>query len=111
MPEWLVAGPDRLAPYLWTAALLFALGVLACASRRNAVAYLMGVELMLNGAALQFAAYARFRGGEAGPAGQTAALLLVLLAAAGAVVALALLASLWRRTGDADLERARNLRS
>ena len=57
----LLSGPEALTPYLVVSAALFACGVLACATRRNAVGYLMGIELMLNAAALDFVAYGRFR--------------------------------------------------
>lgn len=111
MPDWLLLGPERIEGYLWTAALLFAIGVFACAARRNAVGFLMGIELMLNAAALQFAAYGRFRGDGSSPDGQMAALFIILLAAAEATVALALIFSFFRTSGDVDLDRADTLGS
>ena len=48
-----------LAHYLVVGALLFALGLVTVATRRNAVGVLMGVELILNGANLNFVAFER----------------------------------------------------
>ncbi len=49
--------------FLTVAAALFALGVYAMMTRRNAVALLMGVELILNSANINFVAFARYGGG------------------------------------------------
>jgi NADH-quinone oxidoreductase subunit K len=109
-PELARFGPDHLAPYLAVAAVLFAAGVLAAATRRNAIGTLIGLELMLNAAALQFAAYGRFRspGGEV--EATAASLFVIVLAAAEAAVALALLFAAYRTAKDVDLEQARELR-
>ena len=104
-------GPGSLVSYFALSALLFASGVLAAASRRNAIGVLIGIELMLNAAALQFAAYGRFRQGAPDPQGQTAAVFVVVAAAAEAAVALALLFAVYRTSKDVDLERTRELRS
>ena len=56
-----------LTHYLILAALLFVLGLLTVITRRNAVAILMGVELILNAASLNFVAFSRYvHGGVAG---------------------------------------------
>lgn len=104
-------GPDSLAAYLLVAALLFISGVLAVATRRNAIGVLIGLELMLNAAALQFTAYARFRAGGPGLEGQAAALFIIVVAAAEAAVALALLFAVYRTAQDIDLDRTRELRA
>ena len=102
-------GPDSLTAYLVVAAVLFTAGVLAVTTRRNAIGVLIGLELIFNAAALQFAAYARFRDHD--PQGQTAAVFVVAAAAAEAVVALALLFAVYRTSKDVDLEQTRELRS
>jgi NADH:ubiquinone oxidoreductase subunit K len=107
--NWFLAGPEHLAGYLITAAALFALGVLACTTRRNAVGFLMGVELMLNGAALNFVAFDRFRVAGHGD-GQIAGLFIIALAAAEAAVALALVYAVYRTYKDVDLEATTELR-
>jgi NADH-quinone oxidoreductase subunit K len=104
-------GPDSLAAYLAVAAVLFTAGVLAMTTRRNAIGVLIGLELIFNAAALQFAAYGRFRAHAADPQGQTAAVFVVAAAAAEAVVALALLFAVYRTRSDVDLEQTRELRS
>jgi NADH-quinone oxidoreductase subunit K len=104
-------GPGALAPYLAVATVLFSAGVLAVASRRNAIGVLIGLELMLNAAALQFAAYGRFRAAEPDVQGQLAAVFIVVVAAAEAAVALALLFAVYRTSRDIDLERTRELRA
>jgi NADH-quinone oxidoreductase subunit K len=103
-------GPDHLAPYLAVSSVLFAAGVLAATTRRNAIGVLLGLELMLNAAALQFAAYGRFLHQGASPEGQAAALFVIVVAAAEAAVALALLFAVYRTAKDVDLEQARELR-
>lgn len=104
-------GPASLTSYFAVAAVLFAAGVLAVASRRNAIGVLIGLELMLNAAALQFAAYGRFRENGTDVQGQAAAVFVVVVAAAEAAVALALLFAVYRTSKDVDLERTRELRS
>lgn len=109
MIDLLLQGPDRLLPYLAVGAILFALGALACTLRRNAVGYLMGVELMLNAANLNFVAYGRFRSPEAAAQGQVATLFVIALAAAEAAVALGLVFAVFRTHRDVDLETVRSL--
>ena len=104
-------GPGALAPYLVLSTLLFGCGVLAIGVRRNAIGVLLGLELMLNAAALNLVAYGRFRGDGLDPQGQTAAVFVIALAAAEAAVALALLFAVYRTTRDIDLEQTRELRS
>lgn len=108
MPE---LDPDRLDVYLLVAAMLFVVGLFAVISRRNAIGVLIGIELMLNAAALQFAAYGRFAPSGQDPQGQTAAVFVIVVAAAEAAVALALLFAVYRSTRDIDLEATRELRS
>jgi NADH:ubiquinone oxidoreductase subunit K len=106
-----VFSPDALSSYLAVAAVLFATGVLAITTRRNAIGVLLGLELMLNAAALQFAAYGRFRADGVDIQGQTAAVFIIVVAAAEAAVALALLFAVYRTSKDIDLEKTRELRS
>ena len=103
-------GPHSLAAYLVVAGVLFAAGILAIGTRRSAIGVLIGIELLLNAAALQFVAYDRFAT-TPGPQGQTAATFVVVVAAAEAAVALALLFAVYKTTKDVDLEATRELRS
>jgi NADH-quinone oxidoreductase subunit K len=87
--------------FLVVSAALFALGLFTVATRRNAVAILMGVELILNAAALNFVAFAHFVAGAVG--GVVFALFIIVLAAAEAAIALAIVLAIFRhfRTIDA----------
>jgi NADH-quinone oxidoreductase subunit K len=100
--------PVGLEHYLVVAALLFALGLGAALARRNAISVLVGIELMLNAAGLNLVAFSRH--GTASLDGQLFALLLIVLAAAEAVVVLALVLAIHRRTRDADVDRLDSLR-
>lgn len=88
--------------YLMVSALLFGLGVLTVATRRNAVAILMGVEMILNAANINFVAFAHFVQGAIG--GQVFAVFVIVLAAAEAAIALAIVLAIFRgfRTIDAN---------
>ena len=88
---------------------MFVIGAAALITRRNAVAALMGVELMLNAANLNFiAAWRYFWPGELDA--QIAVLLVITIAAAEAAVGLAIILNLYRRFGTVDLEKIRLMR-
>lgn len=89
------AGPNALASYLILAGVLFACGIFAMISRRNAVGILMGVELILNAAGLNFVAFSRFSGNSQLD-GQIFTLFIIVLAAAEAAVALALVLAVFQ---------------
>jgi NADH-quinone oxidoreductase subunit K len=77
--------------YLAVSAALFTLGIISFISRKNSIAILMGVELILNAAALNFVAFSRFSKSAASQMdGQVFAIFIILMAAAEAVVALAI---------------------
>ena len=110
--SFLVGGPAALSVglthYLVVAAALFVLGLLTVATRRNAVAILMGVELILNGASLNFVAFSKFTHG--GVTGQVFSLFIILLAAAEACIALAILLAIFRNFKDVDVFKTTTLR-
>lgn len=93
-----------LSHYLAVAALLFAAGLFTVLTRRNAVAVLMGVELMLNAANVNLVAFNRFTVG--GFTGQTFALFVVVLAAAEAAVGLAIVLSIFHTFKTIDVRAA-----
>ena len=97
-----------LQPVLIVAAALFSLGLFAVLSRRNAVSILMGVELILNAANLQFAAFSRFSMGLLD--GQVFALFVIVLAAAEAAVALAIVLAIYTHTRSVNVDDADRLR-
>jgi NADH-quinone oxidoreductase subunit K len=90
-----------LSHFLVVAALLFALGVYTVATRRNAVGVLMGVELILNGANLNFVAFERYVVG--GVTGHVFALFVIVLAAAEAAVGLAIVLAIFQTFRSIDV--------
>ncbi len=94
---------------LAVSALLFVVGAVALITRRNAIAALMGVELMLNAANLNFVAAWRYFWPERMEA-QVAVLIVITVAAAEAAVGLAIVLNLYRRFGTVDLEQIRLMR-
>lgn len=97
-----------LGHYLVVSALLFTLGLFTIATRRNAVAVLMGVELLLNAAALDFVAFARYADGGVG--GQVVAVFIIVVAAAEAAIALAIVLAVFRRFRTIDAHDLSTLR-
>jgi NADH-quinone oxidoreductase subunit K len=99
IPYPIADGPDALVNYLVLAGVLFACGIFAMISRRNAVGILMGVELILNAAGINFVAFARFGHSKVDGNhldGQIFTLFIIVLAAAEAAVALALVLSVFQ---------------
>jgi NADH-quinone oxidoreductase subunit K len=84
-----------LTHYLILSALLFSMGLFGVVTRRNAIMVLMGIELILNSANINFAAFARFGGMRLD--GQVIALFVIVLAAAEAAIALAIVLNLYHR--------------
>ncbi len=94
--------------FLTVGALLFALGVFAVMTRRNAVGLLMGVELILNAANVNFVAFARYV--AHGLDGQVAAAFVIVLAAAEAAVALAIILAMFRNFGTVHVDTVNRLK-
>jgi len=84
-----------LTHYLVVSALLFCLGLYAMLSRRNAVAILMGIELMLNASNINLVAFNKYVA-PAALNGQVFALVVITLAACEAGVGLALVMAAYR---------------
>ena len=98
-----------LEPYLFLGALLFVCGVVCMAVKRNAIGVLIGVELVLNGANINFVAFARFN-----PAfeieGMMFALFVIVLAAGEAAVALAIVLNFYNNHMTVDVDTADELK-
>jgi NADH-quinone oxidoreductase subunit K len=82
--------------YLMLSAALFCIGLFGALSRRNAVAILLGVELMLNAVNINLVAFWRY-GDVNSMAGQVFAIIVFAVAAAEVSVGLALVISVYRR--------------
>lgn len=83
--------------YLIFAAALFSIGLFGVLTRKNAIAILMGIELMLNAVNINLLAFWRYRAVE-GIAGQAFAIIVFAVAAAEVAVGLSLIISIYRRS-------------
>jgi NADH-quinone oxidoreductase subunit K len=95
---------QELNTYLFVAAILFSLGVFGVMTRRNGIAILMGVELILNAANINFVAFSRFGGMNLD--GHIFALLVIVLAAAEAAVALAFIINIYNNMNTINVDEA-----
>jgi len=100
---------NTLGVYLIIAALLFSLGLLGVLQRRNLIAMLISVELMLNGANINFMAFNRFLAPDP-TTGQIFTLFVMGLAAAEAAIGLSIILALFRKMRSINIERAQQLR-
>ena len=87
--------------FLVVGAILFCLGLFCVLTRRNAIGVLMGVELILNSANVNYVAFARYGTGNAD--GQVFSIFVIMLAAAEAVIGLAIVLGIYRRVRSIDV--------
>lgn len=80
--------------YLIVSAILFSLGIFGIITRKNAIMVLMGLELILNSANINFLAFSRFSTFNID--GQIAAIFVIVLAAAEVAVALAVVLNIYQ---------------
>ena len=99
---------DSLSNYLFVSVILFSLGLFGVITRRNGVAVLMGVELILNAANLNFLAFARF--GGMNMAGHVYALFVIVLAAAEAAIALAIIINIFNNYKTINIDEVSELK-
>jgi NADH:ubiquinone oxidoreductase subunit K len=97
-----------LTHYLVVSALVFALGVMIIIVRRNAIALLMGLELLLNSAGLNFVAFAKYASPDRID-GQVMTLFIIVIAAAEASLALAITLNIFNRLNTVEVDEARSL--
>lgn len=98
-----------LSHYLILSTVLFGIGIFGVLSRRNAIAVLMSVELMLNAVNINFVAINRFvTSGQV--VGQLFAIFVIVVAAAEVSVGLALIISIYRHRKSVDLNNFNLLR-
>lgn len=96
--------------YLFVAAALFSIGLYGVLSRRNAVAILMGVELMLNAVNINLVAFWRYRAPNQST-GLAWAVFVLAVAAAEAAVGLALIISIYRSRDSVVAEELDSLKN
>ena len=94
--------------YLVVAAILFGFGLFCIMTRRHAVGILLGVELILNAAALNFVAFEHFVAG--GVTGQVVTVFIICLAASEAAIALAIVLQVYRAHRTIHADQIRELR-
>ncbi len=94
---------EHLSGYVFIGAAMFVLGVFTMVTRRNAIYVLMGAELILNAAALNFVAFARHLGNRLD--GQMFAIFIVILAAAEAAVALGIVLQIHHHFPSIDVSK------
>jgi NADH:ubiquinone oxidoreductase subunit K len=86
------------------------MGLYIALAKRNAVAVLMGIELMLNSVNLTFIAFARFVESSRPLDGHVFAIFVITVAAAEAAVALALAVAIYRHRQGIEVDEIRELR-
>lgn len=108
----LITQPIGVSHYLVVGAIMFVTGVICMATKRNAIGILMGVELVLNGANINFIAFGSqyLRQESLGLDGQFIALFVIVLAAAEAAVALAIALNYYNNHATIDVDRGDELR-
>ncbi|MFA6599035.1 MAG: NADH-quinone oxidoreductase subunit NuoK [Ignavibacteriaceae bacterium] len=94
--------------YLVVSSILFSLGIFGIVTRKNAVMVLMGIELILNSANINFIAFARY--GNFGFDGQLIALFVIILAAAEAAIALAIVLNIYKNFSTVNVDEIDNLK-
>ena len=97
-----------LTDFLLLGALLFSLGAAIAVVKKNAVAVLMGVELMLNAVNINLVAFNAYRPGTLD--GSMFALFIIAVAAAESVTGLALILKLYHYFKTVDVSRADQLK-
>jgi len=93
--------------YLILGAILFCIGLIGFVSRRNMITMFLSAELMLQGVAINFLAFSRFRGNLQG---QSFVLFVLSVAACEAAIALALIVILYRAKNTLDVSKWQDLR-
>jgi len=97
-----------LGAYVAVSAALLAIGIVCIVARRNVLYVLMGIEMILNAANINFVAFARWNGNDLD--GRMFAIFVIILAAAEAAVALAIVLNVFHlfqsvKPSQADLLR------
>ncbi|EJN60182.1 NADH-quinone oxidoreductase subunit NuoK [Halogranum rubrum] len=93
--------------YLLLAAAVFCIGLVGILTRRNALLFLMSVELMLNAANINFVAFSYQWGNVTG---QTFSLFTMALAAAEVAIGIGIILVLYRNFDDVDVTNATTMR-
>ncbi len=101
---------NGLQGYLLLSALVFSLGLAGALMRRSAILVLIGIELMLNSANLNFIAFWRFGANPSALTGIMFAIFSISVAAAEAAVGLAIILAAYRHSRTTDLDQMNSLK-
>jgi NADH-quinone oxidoreductase subunit K len=104
--HWLKA--PGLNHFLILSAILFSLGIYAILTRRNAIMVLMGIELVLNAANINFIAFSRYSTGTLD--GQIVAIFVIILAAAEVAIALAIVLNIYQTFNTVNVDEINQLK-
>ena len=99
-----------LAGYLMFSAFLFAIGLAGALTRRSAIIVLIGIELMLNAANLNFIAFWRYGEHPEAMTGIMFAIFSIVVAAAEAAVGLALIIAIYRHYRTTNVDEVNTLK-
>jgi NADH-quinone oxidoreductase subunit K len=99
-----------LSAYLLVAALLFSIGLAGALARRSAILVLIGIELMLNAANLNFIAFWRYGPNPTALTGIMFALFSIAVAAAEAAVGLSIILAVYRHSRTTDLDQMNSMK-
>ena len=108
----LLTEPVGAAHFMTVGAVMFVCGAMCMATKRNALGVLMGIELVLNGANINFVAFGSklLRENTLGLDGELIALFVIVLAAAEAAVALAIILNFYNNHATVDVDEADELK-
>ena len=96
--------------FLIISATLFSIGLIAALSRRHAIFILIGIEMMLAAANLNFIAFWRFGSEPKQPTGVMIAIFSIAIAAAEAAVGLALIIAIYRHFRTTNVDQLNQLK-
>jgi NADH-quinone oxidoreductase subunit K len=94
--------------FLILSGLLFSFGVFAILTRRNAIMVLMGVELVLNAANINFVAFSRYV--TTSLDGHVVAIFVIILAAAEAAIMLAIILNIYQNFNTVNVDEINKLK-
>ena len=110
MSDLLLAARVTLEQVLIVGGVLFAIGLYIALSKKNVVAVLMGIELMLNAVNVTLIGFSRFVESPRPLDGHVFAIFVITVAAAEAAVVLALALAVYRHRGTIDIDKINLLR-
>ena len=99
-----------LSCFLAVSATLFSIGLIAALSRKHAIFILIGIEMMLSAANLNFIAFWRFAPEPHPPTGVMVAIFAIAIAAAEAAVGLALVIAVYRHFNTTQVDKMDSLK-